>query len=191
MKRDEVLSRLKPLLSLEPVHFSYFTRCHIAAVLVIIHYNYTTPHILLTKRSSSLKHHSGEISFPGGSYSKNDKSLYSTAIRETKEEVGLTIKEKDIIGNLNIVKTLTSNYTIVPYLTLQDKIPKPRILVDEVEKIVDVSLLDVLKTMSFDTDHYHLSIKEVYKFTYQREVIWGATARILKQLYDCLCTKHK
>jgi len=117
--------------------------------------------------------------------------LYSTAIRETKEEVGLTIKEKDIIGNLDIVKTLTSNYTIVPYVTLQDKIPIPRILVDEVEKVDDVSLLDVLKTMSFDTDHYHLSIKEVYKFTYQREVIWGATARILKQLYDCLCTKHK
>ena len=178
---------MKALLSLSPAPVSYFTRCQIAAVLVIIHYNYTRPHVLLTKRSSSLKHHSGEISFPGGRYSKNDKSLYSTAIRETKEEVGLTIKEKDIIGNLNIVKTLTSNYTIVPYVTLQDKIPKPRILVNEVEKIVDVSLLDVLKTMSIDTDHYDLSIKEVYKFTYQREVIWGATARILKQLYDCFC----
>ena len=187
MKRDEVLSRLKALLSLAPTPVSYFTRCQIAAVLVIIHYNHTRPHILLTKRSSSLKHHSGEISFPGGRYSKNDKSLCSTAIRETNEEVGLTIEEKDIIGNLNIVKTLTSNYTIVPYVTLQDKIPKPRILVNEVERIVDVSLIDVLKTMSIDTDHYNLSIKEVYKFTYQREVIWGATARILKQLYDCLC----
>jgi 8-oxo-dGTP pyrophosphatase MutT (NUDIX family) len=115
----------------------------------------------------------------------DDESLYDTAIRETKEELGLTIKPKDIIGRLDIVKTLTSNYIIVPYITLQDKIAEPMIFVDEVERVLDVPLFDLLNTMAPDTDHYHLSLKEVYKFTFQNEVIWGATARILKQLYEC------
>jgi len=144
----------------------------------------------LTKRSSNLRSHTGEISFPGGKYTADDGSLYETAIRETKEELGLTIKPKDIVGRLDIVKTLTSNYIIVPYITLQDKIAEPRIFVDEVEKVLDVPLFDILNTMEPDTDHYHLSLKEVYKFTYQNEVIWGATARILKQLYECL-HRHK
>jgi 8-oxo-dGTP pyrophosphatase MutT (NUDIX family) len=162
----------------------------LAAVLVIIHYNNKHnkegPHILLTKRSSRLRSHSSEISFPGGKHIKDDRSLDDTAIRETKEELGLYIRPSDIIGRLKIVKTLTSNFIIVPYVTLQDKLPRPIIFADEVEKVLDVPLLEILSTMSSDTDHHHLSIKEVYKFTYGNEVVWGATARILKQLYDCL-----
>jgi 8-oxo-dGTP pyrophosphatase MutT (NUDIX family) len=158
-----------------------------AAVLVIIHYNSPRPHVLLTKRSSILRSHTAEISFPGGKYTADDECLTDTAIRETKEELGLTFNRNDIIGSLETVKTLTSNYNIVPYITLQDKIPEPTIFVDEVEKVLDVPLFDLLQTMAPDTDHYHLTLKEVYKFTSQNEVIWGATARVLKQLYDCLC----
>ena len=82
-----------------------------AAVLIIIHPKNHIPHIILTKRSSTLKSHSGEISFPGGQYSPaEDLDLLDTALRETKEEVGLGFRPENIQGRLNSVNTLTSNF---------------------------------------------------------------------------------
>ena len=157
----------------------------LASVLLIIHYNYGIPYILFTKRSSSLVSHAGEICFPGGKFVKGDKALYFTALRETKEEVGLDFKKEDICGSL-----VTSNYIITPYITVQDKIPTPRILLDEVQKILDVPLLEVLNSVTLDKELGKMLSKEMFKFKYNREVIWGATAKILKQLYDRLFTTY-
>jgi 8-oxo-dGTP pyrophosphatase MutT (NUDIX family) len=158
-----------------------------AAVLIIVHSENNVPRILLTRRSSKLKHHTGEISFPGGQFSRaEDQSLLDTALRETREEVGLSFKAEDILGRLQTVYTLTSNFTIVPFVTLQEKIPEPQILASEVDSIVDVPLLQTLSSFEPDIEHYHISRKGVYKFTYEGFIIWGATARILKQLYDRL-----
>jgi 8-oxo-dGTP pyrophosphatase MutT (NUDIX family) len=191
LSKNDIFLRLAPLLSQQTIFSSDFSIFRAAAVLVIIHYNQITPHIILTKRSSNLKSHANEISFPGGKYVKEDKSLIETAIRETKEEIGIDIMRRDIIGRLARVRTLTSKFIIMPFVTLQDRISEPKIYVDEIEKVIDVPLMEVLETMAPDIDHYNLSVKEVYKFTYGNEVIWGATARILKQLYNCLCIKHK
>jgi 8-oxo-dGTP pyrophosphatase MutT (NUDIX family) len=66
-----------------------------AAVLIIIHCKQHVPHILLTNRSSTLKSHTGEMSFPGGQYSpKEDLNLLETALREIKEEIGLRLDQK-------------------------------------------------------------------------------------------------
>ena len=158
-----------------------------AAVLIIVHSEKNIPHILLTRRSSKLKYHTGEISFPGGQYSPGqDRNLLDTALRETREEVGLSFKPGDILGRLQTVYTLTSNFTIVPFITIQEKISEPRILASEVDCIVDVPLHKTLATFEPDVEHYHISQTGVYKFTYRRFVIWGATARIFKQLYDSL-----
>ena len=158
-----------------------------AAVLIIVHSENNIPHVLLTRRSSKLKYHTGEISFPGGQYSRGeDQNLLDTALRETREEVGLSFKPDNILGRLQTVYTLTSNFAIVPFMTIQEKIPEPRILASEVDCIVDVPLHETLATFEPDTEHYHISQKGVYKFTYRQFVIWGATARIFKQLYDRL-----
>jgi 8-oxo-dGTP pyrophosphatase MutT (NUDIX family) len=159
-----------------------------AAVLIIVHSKNTIPHVFLTRRSSKLKYHTGEISFPGGRYSKGeDVSILDTALRETREEIGLYFKTIDILGSLQTVYTLTSNFTIVPFITIKESIPEPKIFASEVECVVDVPLQETLATVEPDIEHYHISQEGVYKFTYQRFVIWGATARILKQLHDHLC----
>lgn len=157
-----------------------------AAVLIIVHLENNIPHILLTRRSSTLKYHTGEISFPGGQYSREDQNLLDTALRETQEEVGLSFKPDDILGRLQTVYTLTSNFAIVPFITIKEKIPEPQILASEVDCIVDVPLHETLATFEPDVEHYHISQKGVYKFTFGGFVIWGATARIFKQLYDRL-----
>jgi 8-oxo-dGTP pyrophosphatase MutT (NUDIX family) len=155
-----------------------------AAVLIIVHSENNIPHILLTRRSSKLKYHTGEISFPGGQYSPGeDQSLLDTALRETREEIGLCFEPHNILGRLQTVYTLTSNFTIVPFITIQENLPEPQIFANEVDCIVDVPLQETLAAFEPDIEHYHISRKGVYKFTYQGFVIWGATARILKQLH--------
>jgi 8-oxo-dGTP pyrophosphatase MutT (NUDIX family) len=216
LNRNEIFLPLIQLLNTTPKDISDsvpFRR--VAAVLVIIHYNDDNnennnennidennhdnkiPHILLTKRSSTITAHANEVSFPGGSFDKaSDASLADTAIRETKEEINLHFQKSDLIGHLPVVRTLTSNFIIYPFVTLQDKTLIPTILTDEVQDIIDAPLLETLQTMDKDNYYHHQhhhdsSLEDVYKFTYRSEIIWGATARILKQLYDCLCIKHK
>ncbi|HET7147563.1 MAG TPA: CoA pyrophosphatase [Candidatus Nitrosopolaris sp.] len=157
-----------------------------SAVLVIIHYNQSSPRILLTKRNSTLKTHKGEIAFPGGAFSNQDLSLYDTAARETREEIGLIIEQKDILGSLQSVRTLTSNFIIIPFVTIQERIVEPQILINEVEALIDAPLFDLLSTQKIDSEHQAMSTKDLYEFRYEDEVIWGATARILKELHDCL-----
>jgi 8-oxo-dGTP pyrophosphatase MutT (NUDIX family) len=186
---DRIAASIQPIIArphsiLSSSH--YDKAFQIAAVMIIIHYNYKTPHILLTKRSSNMQSHRCEISFPGGKYSIKDKSLRHTAIRETKEEIGLLVKHKDIIGSLMTVSTLTSNFMITPFVTLQQKIPQINIRSSEVERLIDAPMFEVLNSMTPDYDHYNLSIKNIYKFKYKDDIIWGATAKILKQLHEAL-----
>ena len=207
LNRNELFLRLFQLLNATPKDISdSFSFRRLAAVLVIIYYNNDNdetnnikiPRILLTKRSSTITAHANEVSFPGGSFDKaSDASLADTAIRETKEEINLHFQKSDLIGHLPIVTTLTSNFIIYPFVTLQDRTLIPTILTDEVQDIIDAPLLETLQTIDKDNNYYHYyhrhdsSLEDIYKFTYRSEVIWGATARILKQLYDCLCIKHK
>ena len=187
---DRIAASIQPIIARPHSILSssnYDKTFQIAAVMIIIHYSYKTPHILLIKRSSTMQSHRSEISFPGGKYSSiKDKSLRHTAIRETKEEIGLLLKHKDIIGSLMTVSTLTSNFMITPFVTLQQKIPQIKTRSSEVEKLIDAPMFEVLNSMTPDYDHYNLSIKNVYKFKYKDDIIWGATAKILKQLHEAL-----
>ncbi|NMJ86408.1 MAG: CoA pyrophosphatase [Thaumarchaeota archaeon] len=156
----------------------------LAAVIVIIYFPSGNPHILLTRRSDKLKKHAGEISCPGGTYLDSDKDLLHTAIRETHEEIGISIDKNNIIGCLRGVHTLTSNFTIVPYIAIIDEIENPKPSINEIKEIIDVPLIDLLKTVESDLNH--MSFGNIYKFVYNDNVIWGATAKILKQIYDIL-----
>lgn len=152
---------------------------------MIIHYHDNKPHVFLTKRSSNLKAHRGEISFPGGRYVENDGTLLATALRETEEEIGISFTPDQVVGSLRTVRTMTSNHFIVPFVTVQDMLPQYRIAASEVESVIDPPLIETLRSIQPDTEHYRLA-RDAYKFTYDGNVIWGATARILKQLNDLL-----
>ena len=186
LNKGDLIFALQNCLNEIPGQFHSQDSTKIAAVLLIIHFSQTSPHILLTKRNSTLKYHRGEISFPGGAFVKHDRSLCTTATRETSEEIGLNIEESDIIGSLKSVRTLTSNFLIFPFLTIQDRYPRPQVLSSEVESIIDAPLFDLLHTLKVDFKHRQMSKDTLHQFTYDNQIIWGATATILKQLWDCL-----
>jgi 8-oxo-dGTP pyrophosphatase MutT (NUDIX family) len=185
LHKDEILSLLLPAIASHPYLPRDAASATPSAVLVIIHYHSGSPHIFLTKRSSSLKTHGGEISFPGGRFIANDGTLLSTALRETEEEIGISFPPVQIVGSLRAVRTMTSNHFIVPFLTVQEKLPDHKPAPSEVEAVLDAPLIETLRTIAPDVEHYRLA-KDAFKFTYQQNTIWGATARIMKQLYDLL-----
>jgi 8-oxo-dGTP pyrophosphatase MutT (NUDIX family) len=185
LRKEEILSILKPILSDRPYLPSDAGSATPSAVLVIIHYHSDRPHLFLTERSSKLKSHRGEISFPGGRYVERDGTLLATALRETEEEIGISFTPEQVTGSLRGVHTMTSNHFIVPFVTIQDTLPMYRIAASEVDKIIDAPLIETLKTIEPDVEHYKLA-NDAFKFTCESGVIWGATARILKQLHDII-----
>lgn len=185
LKKEQILSFLRPALVDRPYMPADAALATPAAVLLIIHYHKDRPHLFLTKRSPNLKSHRGEISFPGGRYVEGDGTFLATALRETAEEVGIVFSIDQIVGCLRAVSTMTSNHFIVPFVTIQDMLPRYRISTSEVEAVIDVPLIETLKSIELDTEHYHLA-KDAFKFTYGKNVIWGATARVLKQMHDIL-----
>lgn len=155
----------------------------LASVLVVIYGK--SPIIIMTEKPKHMKFHAGEISFPGGKLDSNDDDLLQTALRETHEEIGLDITRDQVIGQLEPVVTLNSGFLILPFVSVVDTIP-PLVANSEVEDIFHIPLDSFLKTMRNDPDPSHNLIEEMHIFEYQNHIVWGASARILKQIHDSL-----
>ena len=180
MELDEIRTKLSGTLS--PIETPDGTN-RLASVLVIIYGS--DAKILMTEKPKHLKIHAGEVAFPGGKYSDSDTDLLDTALRETKEEVDLKLSRNQIIGQLDSVTTLNSRFTILPFVCILDEIPILKAN-DEVEEIFQIPLMAFLKTLSDDPDPIHKSIQEMHTFYYKEKIVWGASARILKQIADKL-----
>ncbi len=158
-------------------------RYRLASVLVVIYGK--EPIVVMTEKPKHMKFHAGEISFPGGKLDVDDSDLLQTALRETSEEIGLTITREQITGQLEPVVTLNSGFLILPFISIIDKIPTLAAN-SEVEKIFHIPLEPFLKTMANDPDPSHNLIQAMYTFEYQNQIVWGASARILKQIQNLL-----
>ena len=179
-----LLDDLKPILSshINP-KIETDGRYRLASVLVVIYGK--EPIIIMTEKPKHMKFHAGEISFPGGKLDTNDSDLLQTALRETSEEIGLAITRKQVTGQLEPVVTLNSGFLILPFISVIDEIPTLAAN-PEVEKIFHITLEPFLKTMANDPDPSHNLIQEMYTFEYQNQIVWGASARILKQIQNLL-----
>ena len=155
--------------------------CKVAGVLVIIHPLNNMPHIVLTKRSLRLKDHAGQISFPGGNLEIEDLSPLDTALRETREEIGVEIHRDKIVGGLDSVQTTTSKYVIYPYVAMVESGLYLRAN-DEVEKILNIPISNILDTLQYSLSTDGITYGRQIQIPWEDEVIWGATASILKQL---------
>ncbi len=152
-----------------------------AAVLIVIYGEDNK--IIMTKKPITMQQHAGEISFPGGKIDIYDENLLDTAIRETLEEIGLVVPTHKVIGQLNPVRTRSSGFTIIPFIAILEQITQlqPN---SEVDEILHFPIMPLLQTLENDDDPDHLTISESYKLTYGDYLIWGASARMLKQIAD-------
>ena len=155
------------------------SKSKLAAVMIILFGN--EPMLLMTERPQTMNHHAGEISFPGGTWEKEDEDLLGTAIRETREELGVEISRSMVIGQLKTVTTLNSGFKITPFIAILEKLPTI-VPSSEIASILRIPLFSLLKTIEDDKDPSHKSILEMHTFKFQDHLIWGASARMLKQI---------
>jgi 8-oxo-dGTP pyrophosphatase MutT (NUDIX family) len=155
-----------------------------AAVLVPLYIEGGGLHAVFTKRREDLRRHPGEISFPGGRYDEGEPDLQSTALREAEEEIGLPSSAVELVGALQPTPTIATGYAIYPFVGLIEPGRTWTLSAREVAEVLELSLRElrdgyvrqrlIRRGLPIRTDTYVVG----------DHLIWGATARILSDLFD-------
>jgi 8-oxo-dGTP pyrophosphatase MutT (NUDIX family) len=155
-----------------------------AAVLVPLYLQDGELHAVFTKRRDDLRRHPGEMSFPGGRYDQGERDLIATALREAEEEIGLSPDTVEILGALQPTPTIATGYAVYPFVGMIEPGRKWTVNTDEVDEVIELSLPALLagygrrrlirRGVPIRTDTYVVG----------DHLIWGATARILADLFD-------
>jgi 8-oxo-dGTP pyrophosphatase MutT (NUDIX family) len=155
-----------------------------AAVLVPLYFDRGRLHAVFTRRQDDLRRHPGEISFPGGRYDEGEPDLRATALREANEEIGLPKSAVEIIGALQPTPTIATGYAVYPFVGLIEAGRTWTPSAHEVAEVLELPLDELLsgyarrrlvrRGVPIRTDTYVVGV----------HLIWGATARILADLFD-------
>jgi 8-oxo-dGTP pyrophosphatase MutT (NUDIX family) len=139
---------------------------------------------VFTRRRDDLRRHPGEISFPGGRFDEGEKDLKTTALREAQEEIGLPPEAVEIVGALQPTPTIVTGYAVYPFVGLIEPGRAWRLSAREVAEVLELPLRALLegygrrrlvrRGLPIRTDTYVVD----------DHLIWGATARILADLFD-------
>ncbi len=156
-----------------------------AAVLIPLFNKHDKPHVLLTLRTETVEHHKGQISFPGGAWESQDKSLLQTALRETEEEVGIPQRHFTVLGELDDFLTVT-NFLVTPFVAILQYPFEAHPSEYEVAQLLEVPL-DIFLTDEYfhmEEREYHNRRFPVYFYDFQGYSIWGATAFIMNRFIE-------
>ena len=159
-----------------------------AAVLMPVYEDGDGLHILFTRRSEEMPQHRGQIAFPGGGQHPDDPSLLATALREAEEEIGLRPGDVEILGELDDTATATSHFIVSPFVGF---IPHPysfRVNAAEIVELIPLPLSLLCDPSRFREELWDRDDAKipVYFYMVGSHVIWGLTARILKQFLEAL-----
>ena len=169
-----------------------------AAVLVPLYDHGDGPTVVLTRRPTAMRAHTGEVSFPGGGQDPDDADLVATALREAHEEVGLSPQHVEVIGQLDPLTTVSSGAAITPVVGLVTGMPALRAEPSEVDAILHVSLVELLRHDVYREERWPFpdtleaplggwpaapdGLRPMFFYELIGDTVWGATAAMLTQL---------
>lgn len=157
-----------------------------SAVLIPLSWKDAEPFVLVTKRSMSVEHHKGEISFPGGRAEETDRDLIFTALREAEEEIGLMPEDVEILGLLDDHISIVG-YHITPIV---GAVPYPYEFTvnSESDTILFIPLSTFLSDTAWMAERTTFMGRgiNIYYLEIEGGVVWGATGRMLKHFADLI-----
>jgi len=148
-------------------------------------------HVLLTRRTDGLRHHAGQIAFPGGRREASDRDVIATALREAQEEVGLHSEHVDVIGCLPVYTTITA-FTVTPVVGFVPDGLRWQLDPNEVAETFEVPLSHLMNPAGHQRHRTEIEAirREFLSMPWhdgaRRYFIWGATAAMLRNLYRLL-----
>lgn len=156
-----------------------------ASVLVPLIERGSGPRVILTRRAARLRHHPGQIAFPGGKQDAADPTPLATALREAQEEIGLAPAQVEVLGRFDTHETVT-RFAVTPFVGLVAPGFIPRIDPAEVEEIFEVPLAFLLDPANRQRHRRRWggTWRLYHAMPYGPHYIWGATARMLITLAD-------
>ena len=145
------------------------------------------PWVVLTRRSWQLRHHAGEVSFPGGRREPGDADLWATALREASEEIGLDPGTVRRVSRLDRFVTVGSRSLVCPFVGTVDR--RPELVPDpaEVERVLHVALSELTDPEAWREEVWSLGEafggeRAMTFFELPGDTVWGATAAVLRRL---------
>ena len=157
-----------------------------SAVLMAISERELGPSLLLTKRTTNVSTHKGQVSFPGGRREVFDRNMEETALRETFEEVGIDSKSVELAGRLNDYLSVTRSL-VTPFVGFIHGSPQINKSTQEVAKVLWVPLRFFLNTKPrIEISKRFEKNTPVRFFDYEEEVIWGLTANIIMDFLEAV-----
>lgn len=167
----------------EPDH----TTARPAAVLVAVVENETDPNLLFTTRASGLRHHPGQVAFPGGKVEAEDRGTVEAALREAEEEIALPRENVEIFGEMAPHRTVTG-FSVTPVLGWVRENFSPRPQAGEVAEVFRVPFrhIEALGNYRIESRYFRGVRRYYYVIPYGPYYVWGATAHILHRLAEAL-----
>jgi 8-oxo-dGTP pyrophosphatase MutT (NUDIX family) len=154
-----------------------------AAVLVALFEEDGETRVVLTRRTTTLPSHRGEVSFPGGKADVGE-DLRIAALREAHEEVGLAPDDVEVVAELDHLVTVASRFVLAPFVGILAARPALVANPHEVDRVFDVALAQLLEDGVSHQEWWEVlgERRPVSFFELAGDTVWGATARILFQL---------
>lgn len=156
-----------------------------AGVLVPLFVREAKLWILFTRRTESVEHHRGQISFPGGAEEPGDENLFATAVRETQEELAVAPSDVIALGALSPIVTVT-NFYVEPYAAA---VPQPYVWKPaeaEIAEVIEAPIAALMDPAILEQKTMAEREEPILFYHFGKHVIWGATARILSELLQAL-----
>ncbi len=159
-----------------------------SSVLVLFYPKDNELFLCLIKRPGTMKHHAGQIAFPGGKVEETDLNVVDTALREANEEVGLDREKVTILGTLSNLFISASNFYVTPVVAWASSQPSFQIDPNEVDNLIHFPINKFLTSKSIQKEEIETYTGKITVacIKFEGETIWGATAMILSELIDVI-----